>query len=254
MSLKNNRISLIFLFVILIFSLIGCSQKSEESDKNNQENNKQTEVINKELSDYEVVEFDFGDKPFHGVEEAPISIVLFGDFECPYCNNWSKEVYPIVEEYYIDKGLMKIYFYDLFFVSQTSKLKALISMGVEKQNPNKLIEYHKLVNNLTPEDNGKFHTEDEGKELVEFLSSKIEEVDFGNILEKINNQEEELILGLEETQEIANKSGVTGTPTVFVNGMKMENSFSIEELNNIILKISESEEGFELIFEDEETK
>ncbi len=38
--------------------------------------------------------------PSQGPEDAPIVIVEFSDFECPFCTKWHNEVYkPLLEEY-----------------------------------------------------------------------------------------------------------------------------------------------------------
>ena len=35
-----------------------------------------------------------------GVEDAPITIVEFSDYECPFCQKWYQEVLsPLMEEY-----------------------------------------------------------------------------------------------------------------------------------------------------------
>jgi len=38
--------------------------------------------------------------PSEGPDDAPIVIVEFSDFECPFCTKWHNEVYlPLLEEY-----------------------------------------------------------------------------------------------------------------------------------------------------------
>ncbi len=41
--------------------------------------------------------------PFDGPENAPITIVEFSDFECPYCTKWHNEVYLNLIEMYPDQ-------------------------------------------------------------------------------------------------------------------------------------------------------
>lgn len=48
--------------------------------------------------------------PVLGDKNAPVTIVEFSDFQCPYCGIYSKNVYPQIEEEYIKTGKVKYIF------------------------------------------------------------------------------------------------------------------------------------------------
>ena len=51
--------------------------------------------------------------PSLGDPNAPITIVEFSDFQCPYCKRFHDEVLPSLKKEYIDKGLVRFVHKDL---------------------------------------------------------------------------------------------------------------------------------------------
>jgi len=51
--------------------------------------------------------------PAIGSIKAPITIVEFSDFECPYCKRFHDDVLPHLKKHYIDKGLIRFVHKDL---------------------------------------------------------------------------------------------------------------------------------------------
>lgn len=52
-----------------------------------------------------------------GDENAPVTIVEFGDYQCPACGQWAQVVEPQVELTYLEQGRAKFVFYDYPLVS-----------------------------------------------------------------------------------------------------------------------------------------
>ncbi|MGB6421164.1 MAG: thioredoxin domain-containing protein, partial [Anaerolineales bacterium] len=53
-----------------------------------------------EVTRYDVPE---GDNPSLGSEDAPITIIEFSDYECPFCRQWHAEVFDKIRESYPDQ-------------------------------------------------------------------------------------------------------------------------------------------------------
>lgn len=52
-----------------------------------------------------------------GPEDAPVTVVEFGDFQCPGCGDFSLRVRPAIVEQYASTGQVKFVFYDFPLVS-----------------------------------------------------------------------------------------------------------------------------------------
>lgn len=63
-------------------------------------------------------------EPSLGSARAPITIVEFSDFECPYCKRFHDDVLPSLKKDYIDKGLVRFVHKDLPLPFHTSAREA----------------------------------------------------------------------------------------------------------------------------------
>lgn len=60
----------------------------------------------------QIVRISADDDPVIGDPNAPITIIEFSDFQCPFCERFSIQTLPVLEREYIDKGLVKLVFRD----------------------------------------------------------------------------------------------------------------------------------------------
>ena len=97
--------------------------------------------------------------PILGSENAPITIVEFGDYQCHQCYNWFHNTKPAIFENYINSGQVNLVFVDLAFLGRDSPKAAAATYCAEEQG--KYWEYHDLLyNSQEPAiDNGWANTE-----------------------------------------------------------------------------------------------
>lgn len=53
------------------------------------------------------------DEAFRGASDASVAIVEYADFECPYCGQYERDIYPQISRDYIETGKVKYFFRDL---------------------------------------------------------------------------------------------------------------------------------------------
>ena len=173
--------------------------------------------------------------PIIGDPNAPITIIEFSDFQCPFCARFHVQTLPSIYEEYIDQGKVKLVFRD--FPIQSIHPNALpASIAAECANDQgKFKEMHdKLFENQN--DWNKKETSAALSMFVQYAEEiKIEKNEFESCLtsgKHINDIREDLNDGREY--------GVTGTPGFFVGN---------DEIGYVELKGAQPFESFKKIID-----
>jgi|GEM_PF-500904 len=83
--------------------------------------------------------------PVEGDEDAPITIIEFGDYQCPKCKGWFQNEKSKITSNYITKGIAKLYFLDSAWLGDDSITAAQAAYCADDQG--KFIEYHSTLYN-----------------------------------------------------------------------------------------------------------
>lgn len=146
------------------------------------------------------------DDPFSGKADAPVTVIMFTDFQCPACS----AVHPILKQViaeYGDKIKFVVRDFPLTNIHQNAFNAALAANAANKQG--KFFEYTELLyNNQNSLDNASLK-----KFAVELgLDSKRFEKDFAD---------KPLAEEIRKDMKDGETYGVNGTPSIFVNGYKI---------------------------------
>ena len=83
--------------------------------------------------------------PILGSDDAPVTIIEFGDYQCPKCDQWFQNEKPTITTNYIDNNKAKLHFVDFPFLGQDSDNAANASYCANDQG--KFWEYHSTLYN-----------------------------------------------------------------------------------------------------------
>jgi len=78
---------------------------------------------------------DIEGDPFIGRADAPLTIALWSDYQCPFCQRFELETLPEIIKDYVDTGKVKVVFLDFAFLGEDSVTAALYSRAVWKLYP-----------------------------------------------------------------------------------------------------------------------
>ena len=178
---------------------------------------------------------DYSNQPYLGEKTAPVSIIEFGDYKCPNCKNFATNVVPVIEKELVDTGKAKFYFMNDSFINTDSIRSAKFAESVYKELGNETFwKFHELLYKKQPEDS-KYEKMDVFTEA--FLTDTLKEVANDQDVDKVvkNFQAKESDTAWNKDMDYAEKLGVTGTPTIFVNG-EMFKGQTIDDLKKMVDK------------------
>ena len=157
-----------------------------------------------------------------GEEDAPVTIIEFSDFECPFCLRFQESLDKVLKDY---QGKVRLVYrhFPLPFHSNAMKAAEAAECAGEQ---GKFWEMHDKIFEAQKE---KKMGIEKWKNIAQELGLNIEQfnlcLDSGKYQKKILTQMNE-----------AEQAGVKGTPTVFVNGEIIRGAVSYGTLSSVIDK------------------
>jgi protein-disulfide isomerase len=150
-----------------------------------------------------------------GDKNAKVVFIEFADFQCPYCERWYQQVEPQIIRQYVQSGQVTFVYKHLAFLGQESEWAGEASECAADQN--KFWEYHNLLFQKQNGENQGAFTKDK---LIAFAQSL--ELDMAKFTPCLTNDEtlDRVRADTEEGKQVR----ATGTPTFFINGVRIVGS------------------------------
>jgi len=158
-----------------------------------------------------IIQVSLDDDPVKGDPDAPITIIEFSDFQCPFCLRFYTQTLGDLQENYIDTGKVKLVYRDLPLDSLHPNARPAHIAAECADEQNAFWDYHDIL----------FESQSEWSRLSsEDLSAKLNE--YATILELDAPSFGSCLSSQEIADEVnadsldARKLGASGTPTFFI--------------------------------------
>ncbi|MGE7981820.1 DsbA family protein [Solibacillus sp. NPDC093137] len=176
-------------------------------------------------------EVDLTGQPLLGEENAPVTVVEFGDYKCPSCKAWGEMIYPQLVEDYVLSGDVNFSYVNVLFHGEESVLASLGAESVYKQDPEVYWDFHKKVFDAQPEAAKHDDVWVTTEKLLE-IASEYPSINQEQLRRDID---EELTMEQVITdKELFEEHQVSQTPTIKINGSTMEDPFDYEAIKEVI--------------------
>ena len=151
------------------------------------------------------VDVSISDDASLGDANAPVTIIEFSDYECPFCFRHAKQTFPLIKEDFIDTGKVRYVFRDFPLSNHPNAQKAAEAAECAGEQ-GKYWEMHDILF-----DNQKVLKIENYKIWAAELA--LDQTAFDGCLDS-GSMESEVRQDMEDGQAI----GISGTPVIFING------------------------------------
>lgn len=184
------------------------------------------------------VEVEIGDAPVKGSEDAPVTIIEFSDYQCPYCKMFVDETYPTLIAEYVETGRVRYAFRDLPLTSIHPAAEPAAQAAHCARDQGGDEAYFEMHDALFAEQEA-------------WGQAESPNVVFGEIATEIGLDGEALVACVEEgthaetvrvsLDQAVNELGLGGTPTFVINGQVYPGVLTIELLSELVGKAERGE-------------
>ncbi len=163
-----------------------------------------------------------------GEEKAPVTLVEYGDYQCPFCARFYKNTELLIRENYIRTGKVRMIFRDLAFLGPESQATGEAAECAKDQG--KFWAYHDALYETeladAQENNGNLNRDlflklakDNGLDVPAFAAC-YDSHKYAQTVQDVTKQ--------------ANNAGIQATPTSFVNGVAIQGAQPYETFGQAI--------------------
>lgn len=175
-----------------------------------------------------VAEIEIGDDVILGDPNAKVTLVEYGDFQCPFCARFFSETEARIRKDYIESGKVRMVYKDFAFLGPESQAAAQAAECAKDQK--KYWEYHDALFRTEiadgQENNGNLSTE-KLKSLASELG--LNRSQFDSCFDA-GKYKDEVAKDYSDAQAI----GVQATPTSFINGRRVQGALPYDAFKSIL--------------------
>lgn len=163
-----------------------------------------------------------------GDPKAPVTLIEFGDYQCPFCARFFVDTEPKLRDQYIKTGKVKMVFRNFQFLGPESYAAAEAAECAKDQK--QFWAFHDALYDAEHKD-GREHNGNLNRDLFMKIASilKLDTKAFASCVDTKTYEAQ-----IKSDTEAARKFDVNSTPTSFVNGKKIEGAQPFEVFKSLI--------------------
>jgi len=174
---------------------------------------------------------DTANRPLRGAADAKVTIVVYDDFQCPFCARMYVTMFSEVMGHYRDKVRILIKDFPLTGAHPWAMRAAVDSQCVAQQDSDAYWEFSDYVHTHQQEINQKASANAAAMDAIALDIGQKHGVNAAKLQACLTAQDKSAV---QASMHEGNELGVTATPTFFVNGQEIEGVLSAEQLRALL--------------------
>jgi protein-disulfide isomerase len=173
--------------------------------------------------------------PYLGNPLAKVKIVVYEDFQCPFCKHFEEDVFPILKEKYLDTGKAVLYFKNFAFLGKDSTTVAIAGECIIKQSAGNFGPYwdwHRAMFEKQDAENTGFGSVKDIKQLIRELNLEKGGLNLTQFDKCLDDQE--TIKEVQSDIAEGRKNGVKGTPATLINGQLISGAQPVSVFTDVV--------------------
>jgi protein-disulfide isomerase len=179
-------------------------------------------------------QIDLKGRAVRGNKDAKVTIVSFDDFECPYCSKMHQTLFPGLAKTYGDRIRIIYKDYPLDEIHPWAMHAAVNANCLAAQNGDAYWEFADLIHGDQKKIDGDRSSKTKSTSALDKLASEVGNkyfVNSGQLQQCIQKQD---ATAVRASMAEGDKLGVNATPTLFINGARLEGAAPEEALRAAI--------------------
>ncbi len=160
--------------------------------------------------------------PFIGRANAPVTMAVWDDFQCPYCQKFKLETLPEIVKNYVDTGKVKIVFMDFPFQGEDSITGALYSHAIWKLYPEKYHAWNTAM--FTAQDAGGNQGFGDPAS-IDKLNATIAGIDAAKVAADVKANTSVYQKMVDDSKAEGQKAGINATPSFIIDTQMIQGAY-----------------------------
>jgi protein-disulfide isomerase len=204
-------LAVIALAVAAFAGTVGDDQPTDTGDDASQEPSAEGADAAREAGE-QLARRDTDDPMALGDVDAPVIMIEWSDFQCPFCASFALETMPELVEEYVETGVMRFEWRDFPILGEDSLTAAMAGRAAAEQDA--FFEMHDEIFERDWERNA-------GDLSIESLTAVAGELGLDTEQFEQDMQDSDLEQAVREDLQVGQQLGFTGTPAFVINGRSM---------------------------------
>jgi len=153
-------------------------------------------------------------EPCIGEPNAPVTIVQWSDYQCPYCEQFEVTILPQLYSRYVQTGKVKIVFKDFQFLGPNSITAGEVARAVWQAYPNDYYQWRQTIFQNQEDENR--NADPNGLAMYLDLTEKVPGIDTNKIAQLVAQNKLQYDAAIKAGQAESSRFGVDGTPSFVI--------------------------------------